>query len=296
MPPSQENFRRYLPTDQQAQKWGWRLIDAGRQKVFPGADYPGPGHPVSYLFDKTGRRTLDEFQLVFITSGSGVFESRSVPETAIRAGTALLLFPGEWHRYRPDPETGWAEYWIGFSGSEAKRIMDTFFQKRSPVLSVRHPEVLIGHFEQILEWLRRPGTSGKEQILASHVPLALALVRTDLQNPIPTPGSGESFVNMAKTFMLEQMDKRADLQKLARDLGISYSKFRFAFKEQTGYPPRQYENRIKLNRARDLIAREGRSVSEAASDLGYSSVYYFSRAYKKHFGHSPSNWQRAHPE
>lgn len=292
MPPSQENFRRYLPTDQQAQKWGWRLIDAGRQKTPPGAPYPSAGHPTSYLFDRKGQRTLDEFQLLFITSGKGVFESNSLPQRPVQAGTALLLFPGEWHRYRPDPATGWSEYWIGFSGREARRIMDTFFHSRSPLLSVSHPEALIRHFEQILQWLRRPGTSGKEQILASHVPLALALVRTDRPNPMTAHSSGESFVTRAKTIMLEQMHKRADLQKLARDLGISYSKFRFAFKKQTGYPPREYENRIKLNRARDLIAREGRSVSETAASLGFSSVYYFSRTFKKHFGLSPSNWRK----
>jgi AraC-like DNA-binding protein len=285
------NFRRYLPTDQQAQQWGWRLIDAGRQRTLPGAVYPGAGHPVSYLFDREGRRTLDEFQLVFITSGSGLFESGSVPETTIRTGNALLLYPGEWHRYRPDPATGWTEYWIGFSGREARRIMETFFQMRSPILSVSHPDDLLRHFEQILEWLRRPGTSGREQILASHVPLALSLLKPGIAEPESLPGSGEQWVMLAKATMLEQMHSRVDLRQLAKDLGLSYSKFRFAFKEQTGYPPREYENRIKLNRARDLIAREGKSITETAAALGFSSVYYFSRAYKKRFGHPPSKWQ-----
>lgn len=288
---STENFRRYLPTDQQAREWGWRLIDAGRQRVPAKGEYPTAGHPVSYLFDKEGRRTLDEFQLIFITSGKGVFESRSCPRTKVRGGTVLLLFPDEWHRYRPDAETGWTEYWIGFSGREAKRIMRSFFTKRNPLLPVKDPQPLTRHFEHILEWLRQPFAAGREQILASHVPLALALIRSGLQKSDAVPGSEEQLVILAKAIMLEQMDSRTDLEKVARDLGISYSTFRFAFKRQTGYPPRAYENRIKLNRARDLIAREGKSVSEAASELGYSTVYYFSRACKKHFGHAPSSWR-----
>jgi len=47
---------------------------------------------------------------------------------------------------------------------------------------------------------------------------------------------------------------------------------------------------IKLNRSRDLLLREGMSVTETATALGYSTVYYFSRAFKKQFGQSPKTW------
>ncbi len=49
---------------------------------------------------------------------------------------------------------------------------------------------------------------------------------------------------------------------------------------------------MKLNRSRDLLLRENKSVSETADTLAYSSVYYFSRAFKKHFGQSPQQWVR----
>ena len=95
MPPNPDSFSRYLPTDQQAREWGWRLIDAGRQTLAPDALYPDKGHPQSYLFDNDGRRTLDEFQIVLITSGNGTFESASTPRATSQPGTALLVFPGE---------------------------------------------------------------------------------------------------------------------------------------------------------------------------------------------------------
>jgi AraC-like DNA-binding protein len=72
--------------------------------------------------------------------------------------------------------------------------------------------------------------------------------------------------------------------------------FRFAFKKQTGYSPREYENMMKLNRARDLLRREQKSISETADALGYSSAYYFSRAFKKQFGQSPQQWLRIRSE
>jgi len=134
-----ESFSRYLPTDQQAKKWGWRLVHAGRQNVPPHSEYPSKGHPHSYLFDKSGRRTLDEYQIVYITTGSGIFESRTQPKTEVRTGDAILLFPGEWHRYYPDAKTGWSEYWIGFRGREANRIMEAFFSPKDPILKRARP-------------------------------------------------------------------------------------------------------------------------------------------------------------
>lgn len=61
-----QSFSRYFPSDPAAAGWGWRILDAGRQQIEPGASYPGEGHPQGYLFDASGRRTLDEFQIVCI--------------------------------------------------------------------------------------------------------------------------------------------------------------------------------------------------------------------------------------
>lgn len=289
MPPNRDNFSRYLPSDQQARKWGWRLIDAGRQNARINTDYPSIAHPISYLFDNSGRRTLDEYQIIYIAAGAGTFESQSKAKVEITAGSALLLFPNEWHRYTPNADTGWTEYWLGFGGSEAKRIMDSFFSPKSPVVTVSQSDALLQHLEQILYWLGQP-VAAKEQILASHIPLALALLRASATHNETATNSDAELVMLAKAAMLEHLADRTDLEHLAATLGASYSRFRFAFKKQTGYSPREYENMIKLNRARDLLLRERTTVSEVASQLGYSSVYYFSRAFKKHFSQSPQQW------
>jgi|TARA_B100000497_G_scaffold67800_1_gene76415 AraC-like DNA-binding protein len=286
-----ESFSRYLPTDQQAKKWGWRLMHAGRQNVPPHSEYPSKEHPLSYLFDTSGRRTLDEYQIVYITTGSGHFESRTQPKTEVRTGDAILLFPGEWHRYHPHSETGWSEYWIGFRGREADRIMAAFFSAKHPILKASHSDALIQHFDQILHWLQQP-VAAKDQILASHVPLALAFLKSGALTESRSQSKDSALVIQAKATMLAKLATHTDLEALAQQLGVSYSRFRFAFKKQTGYAPREFENSIKLNRARDLLLRESKSVTETANALGYSTVYYFSRAFKKKFGQSPQQWFR----
>ena len=50
----------------------------------------------------------------------------------------ILLFPGEWHSYYPDSETGWDEYWVGFRGVHIdRRVGKTLFYPRGTVTAHR---------------------------------------------------------------------------------------------------------------------------------------------------------------
>jgi AraC-like DNA-binding protein len=282
-------FSRYLPTDQQTRRWGWRLLDAGRQNIPSGADYPGKGHPLEYLFEDSGRRILDEFQVVFIATGKGEFESNRLSCRPVTAGDALLLFPGEWHRYQPDPATGWSEYWLGFKGQDAERIMRTFFTPESALLHTAQSDEIIRLFDQLLHWMKQP-FPGVEQVTASIIPMILAFLQAG-QSSVSKGSFGDAQLVMdAKSQMLNNLNARTDLTALAHSLGMSYSKFRIRFKEHTGYAPREFENLVKLNRACDLLRSGQYTVSQTAEALGYTSIYYFSRAFKKQFGKSPRDW------
>ncbi|MGZ0707052.1 helix-turn-helix domain-containing protein [Coraliomargarita sp. W4R53] len=287
-----QSYSRYFPADPAASGWGWRILDTGRQGITPNANYPDTEHPLGYLFDHDGRRTLDEFQIIFIESGSGEFESAQVEKTRVEAGTALFLFPGEWHRYQPDRTTGWHESWVGFRGADATRVMHQFFQPQSAVLQTRHRQEIIELFDRLLHWTTQD-IAGRDQIAASHIPLILAFLKAEQTELAQPQNSDAAIVQRAKAAMLRHLDQRTDLEALAHELGCSYSRFRFAFKRETGHAPREFENRIKLNRSRDLLQHNHLSVSETADALGFSSVYYYSRAFKRAFGSSPQQWLKA---
>lgn len=70
---------------------------------------------------------------------------------------------------------------------------------------------------------------------------------------------------------------------------FSYSKYHLdrLFKKEYGVSLIAYRNEKRMHHARELL-REMR-VSDVAEQLGFSSIYSFSRAYKNYFGVSPSN-------
>ncbi len=77
-------------------------------------------------------------------------------------------------------------------------------------------------------------------------------------------------------------------KSMSEQLNISYSTLYAKVKSLTGQSPQNYIITYRLNKAMEMLRTRDRSVSEVGYDVGFSSVQYFSRAFKKHFGISPS--------
>ena len=140
---------KYLLTHESDSRWGITVNTVGMQDVAAGSTYPVGDHPEDYLFSPKKGRVLREAQIVYITKGSGWFESAHQPRTKLQAGDAVVLYPYEWHSYAPDPETGWSEAWIGFAGEEANALLRKFFpQKSHPIFQVGVFDALCTAYEQ----------------------------------------------------------------------------------------------------------------------------------------------------
>src|SRR6266567_7446344 len=97
----------YLPVSAQNIDWGLYVTAIGTESVPPNYEtYPSAAHPSMYYFTWNEGRVLPEYQILYLTRGRMIFESTPTGERTIEAGHVVILFPGVWHRYRPDPETG----------------------------------------------------------------------------------------------------------------------------------------------------------------------------------------------
>ena len=82
----------------------------------------------------------------------------------------------------------------------------------------------------------------------------------------------------AKPFSVESMARRA---------GMSVAAFHNNFKLVTASSPLQYLKRMRLDRAKRLMAHDGYNASTAARAVGYESPSQFSREFKRLFGVTP---------
>jgi AraC-like DNA-binding protein len=281
-------FARYLPVEPEALAWGLHIIDAGFTDIPAGSPYPPGRHPDGYMFTWEQGRVLREYQLVYITRGSGTFESREARRVRIEAGDLFLLLPGAWHRYRPDKAIGWDENWVGFSGVYAEQIMARFFPANQPVLHVGHDEELLGLIRSVSH-LMQTAPPGYRAMMAGNTTAALARARGLAMLAHAPTRYEERKMHEARCFLLEHAAEHVDLPALAKRLGYSYSRFRSLFRTDTGLSPRQYQLQIRINRANDLLSCSDQTVSQIADRLGFCSVYYFSRMFRERTGRRPSD-------
>ncbi|MDO9352641.1 MAG: AraC family transcriptional regulator, partial [Solirubrobacteraceae bacterium] len=78
--------------------------------------------------------------------------------------------------------------------------------------------------------------------------------------------------------------------ELARVAASSRSAFAEQFRRSVGEPPLGYLARVRMERAKQLLGRDGLGVGRTAEALGYRSDEAFSRAFRRHVGVSPSRW------
>ncbi len=96
-------------------------------------------------------------------------------------------------------------------------------------------------------------------------------------------------------FMSTHLNTPLTIDDMAAQVGMSRAVFHRRFKEATRMSPIQFVKSMRLNNAAMQIA-EGKTVNEAAWEVGYTSPSQFSREFKRMYGQSPRQWGRAqHP-
>ena len=230
--------------------------------------------------------------MVYITKGGGVFTSDSLKGRIIRikAGDAFLLFPGEWHTYKPDPETGWDEYWIHFVGDIADMwTREGLLDKNDPVLHIGIKEGILDLYRTGKRIMGRQA-SGYQQAMCGICANIICSAVYYHRNNLPENSRISEVVDHVRVSIGNHLQdiKAPDV---AEDLDLSYSKVRKEFKNYTGMPPGAYIRTIRISQAKELLTNTDMSVKEIAFECGFKNADYFCVAFRKNVGMSATEFR-----
>jgi len=280
---------KYLLANERDALWGLTVSTIGYEEIAPGDSYPTRGHADGYYFELERGRELNEYQLLYLTEGEGIFHSTNIREAIIREGDLFLLFPGEWHSYHPNPRTGWKSYWIGFRGRNIDdRVRAGFLSPQKPIYHVGFSDEIVRLYKEAYDTALIEAAYS-QQMMAGIVNHLIGLMYS-LERNIQL-GRNQAHVDMisrARLRIREALESDLTIQQVAQDLGVSYSNFRKLFKEHTGMSPAIYQQDLRLQRAKELLTTTDLSIKEIAYRLNFESPDYFSFKFKAQTGRRPT--------
>ncbi|MFC3198869.1 helix-turn-helix domain-containing protein [Parapedobacter deserti] len=281
------NYHKYLHIREVDRVLDFYVNTVGYTKIDKHAQYPDVNqHPADHAFSWNKGRILDGYYVVFITNGRGVFESANTRPRVIESGTCFMLFPGVWHRYKPDPAYGWEEYWVGFNGGYPRHVMSQLFHPETPFVDSGLNKELIAAFTQLLSTVSN-AQIGHQQVAAGITLQIIALLNRVNQGKKNQDDPESVWVSKAILRLQTELGNNVRMEDLVEEFPISYSKFRKSFKRLTGKSPNQYHLDLRLDKAEELLKSTKLTVKEIGYYTGFDSPYYFSRLFKKKFGVSP---------
>ena len=284
---------KYLVTNERDTLWGLTVSTVGYEEIKPGDSYPTRGHADGYYFEVSKGRELNEYQMLYLIEGEGLFKSAHQPETRIKEGDIYLVFPGEWHSYHPLEDVGWKSYWIGFKGQNMDvRVKNGFLSPEKPIYHVGFNDQIVGLYRNAYEEAINEAAYS-QQLLAGIVNHLIGMMYSLERNISLGLYKGHvEMINRARLRIREAVETNLTIQQIADEMGVGYSNFRKLFKEYAGISPSLYQQDLKLQRAKELLSTTDMSIKEIAYKLNFDSPDYFSAKFKIKTGRKPSELRR----
>jgi AraC-like DNA-binding protein len=299
MPPDND-FYHYLPVNDLAMQWGIYMTGAGLCTNAPGESYPPRVHPSLYDFEWKQGRTLPEFQTLFIQQGQGDFESRETGVVPVETGSVMFLFPGIWHRYRPDPATGWTERWISYNGEIVQRLRRLKLLRPSQaVWKVKDIECLRVSYDRLLDQVRNQ-TTQNSIVLSMHCIGLLADVLEQIGSKPSLLGDHpksmlegilDPIAAQAVTLIWTHSHRELSVEQIARELPVSRRTLERRFLAATGRTVIEEITRCRLSRAKRLLAETDLPVKNVTHLSGFPSEEQMRIVFRQHEKVAPSEFR-----
>ncbi|MFE2726141.1 helix-turn-helix domain-containing protein [Kitasatospora sp. NPDC059327] len=242
-------------------------------------------------------RTLSGYAGVLVTAGSGCLELHGRPGThPVGPGSFFWLPPGVPHSYGPTGGS-WDEYWILCEGPATARYEDLGYLGGAPVAArPADPGGVRALFVRLLEELARPESLAGHVMASATAHTLIGLVGTGRDEPpasAPTRGdTGHRDIGHRAVDLLARTDGPVRIGAVARELAVSRDTLATVVRRLTGSTPTEYLMRLRLDRAKVLLAGTDRPVAHIAREVGYPDPAYFTRVFTRYVGDPPTVFRR----
>lgn len=207
-------------------------------------------------------------------------------------GHALLLPPGQPHRYWAEPRDPWTLFWVHFSGLKAAEYAGLLdLGKTKPVCWFHDLPTVSEAFEQTYRHVLGGHTDADLVGLSTGLVRLLGLCRLAQRALDLRQRRTEDRVLRTLHHMHQNLGRQLSLAQLAALAHWTPTHYSSVFRRQLNLSPIEYFLRLKIQRACELLRTTDLRVSQISEQLGYEDPLYFSRLFRRRAGETPRGYR-----
>lgn len=254
------------------------VYNVGSQKCTPGFQW-GPG-------------VRDHYLIHHVLSGKGYFETRG-KTYRLKMGDTFLIYPNMEACYRADDEEPWSYTWVGFAGTDAFYLLNhTDFSEASPVLE---QAALSEEIERkIMQVYEAKGSTFYDAVsMTGALYSMIAMLMENSSSDAKQKNLQTGRVEQAIRYIEEHYSYPITIEDIAGYTGVCRSYLYRMFQKILKMSPKDYVEEYRIRQACRLLRETDMPITAIAHSVGYEDNLYFSKAFKKCKGQSPSGYRKA---
>ena len=227
------------------------------------------------------------YQLIYTNAGSAVVNLENRIYNLTPGSLFLLDCRPHHYFYANDPE-GWDYSFIHFDGGNS----GYFYSLMENALLYENMSASRAYriFERILFASR--GDSEDFEILF-HVWMTELLMSLYLENArVGAHRNAPRWIAEVQTYIEEHSAENLQVRELARMSFLSPGRFAHLFTEIVGVSPIEYQHRIRIRKAMDLLENTREALSDVGSRIGYHSAAGFYAVFRRMTGMTPGEYRK----
>ena len=212
------------------------------------------------------------------------------------AGDMLILKSGSIVYHGPTPEMteGFRNDWMYIGGDEFLDMLEEFPLPVGELFRVGGRHILAHAIEKIAAE-RAACADGYEEMCALYLKEAIIELRRAYIREGNTVGSEEKIKKLRKR-LIEEPSHDWTLCSMAELCGYSESRFSALYKQLYGASPVNDLISIRLENAKIMLLSSKATVAEISEACGFSSLFYFSKCFKKREKVSPLEYKKLYSD
>lgn len=247
-----------------------------------------------WKFSKKIKRALNHHELIFASKGKGVVTIEN-KKYQIKDGMLFYITPDVMHTIEIDITDPICFFSVHFSYAAVDFNSDKWGVKREvevfPLQAINELKdyyQIEDTFKKLVEtWMGKlPGYEFTSKVLFQQL---LIDIHKNIKKKSQDFSSSLKVEKIIK-YMHSNINDKVTLRELSDMVQLSPAYLSRIFKEITGYSIIEFFNKMKVDKAKEIIVEGDKKIREISQLFGFNDEFYFSRIFKKYEGISPSEF------